>query len=477
MTPVVVALAVLGGVGAGALAMGKPMAVLVVAIVPLPLALWRWPRAGVILMLATAATVEQVSYSVGQKKGAFTQSIPLFHSVVKGIGLNPFEILLGLVVIFWLMQGALVGSLRLPRSSLSKSIALLVVLVIFEFGVGLSRHGKFSIAVWEARPLLYLATMYVLGSSLLTTRKALRAVLWALVLGSSFKALQGVIIYVQTRHMSPRPQAILGHEEAFFFGLYIFLTLGLWIFQIKGRLRATATALLPLVLMANLSNSRRTSWAIIYTGMIVFLIVAYRCLPERRSSLRWITFVLVICGAVYFPAFWNHGNGNIAQPARALRSQIKPDARDLSSNLYRKQENANLVLNIRESHSLGKGYGVPIKYSLPIVDISGSDPFIAYVPHNGILYIWMRLGIIGEIAFLSFVGLAIIRACQLTKVADRELSMLGTFVICGLVAYVVQGYDDMGFFWFRIALCIGLLLGGVEAALRMERERVSVVAT
>jgi hypothetical protein len=34
----------------------------------------------------------------------------------------------------------------------------------------------------------------------------------------------------------------------------------------------------------------------------------------------------------------------------------------------------------------------------------------------------------------------------------------------------------MGFFWFRIALALGVLLGGVEAALRLARTGAPVLA-
>ena len=140
------------------------------------------------------------------------------------------------------------------------------------------------------------------------------------------------------------------------------------------------------------------------------------------------------------------------------------------SNQYRQAEDANLVLNVQASNGIGKGFGVPIDYAIPITDLSNISSAIDFVPHNGVLYVWMRMGLLGEIAFFSMVGAMIMRACQLVKVADRELALLGTVVVCAIVGYVVQGYNDMGFFWFRIAVGLGVLLGAVEAALRLSRE-------
>jgi hypothetical protein len=182
---------------------------------------------------------------------------------------------------------------------------------------------------------------------------------------------------------------------------------------------------------------------------------------------------LLILSAFYFPAFWN-SDSTIGQPAHAIHSAVKPDPRDLSSDLYRTQEDANLLFNIRQSHDLGMGFGVPIDYALPITNISSIDPLIAYIPHNGVLYIWMRLGIAGEAAFLMMIAAGILRAVELARIGDQELALIGTLTVCAVVAYLVQGYDDMGFSWFRIALCMGVLFGTTEAALRLARRERSL---
>ena len=98
----------------------------------------------------------------------------------------------------------------------------------------------------EMRPFVYVVATYLLTSTLVADRRALRAVLWALVVCVALKAAQGLLIFVQVRHMNPRPESVLGHEESFFFALLAFLVLAMWLWRVEGgRLRATATALLP----------------------------------------------------------------------------------------------------------------------------------------------------------------------------------------------------------------------------------------
>jgi hypothetical protein len=469
LAPLVVAAALAGGVGgAQRPPQRQPMRNNLFVVVLVPLALWKWPQAGVLALLAGTATIEQFRYTVGPRAGVFTDKIPLFQSLSKGSGVTPAEMLLVLMALIWLMKGAVERSWGAPRSPLARSIVLLLGLVVVGFVVGVAHGGKVKVAGWEVRPWFYLGLAYLFTASLLRTRNVLRTILWTLVLGSGFKAIQGVVMFLSIRHMPGRPENILAHEESFFFGVFIILTLGLWLFQVRGRLRVVATCLLPFVLVADMANARRNAWAIIGTTLIAFGIAAYSALPERRRGLRRIAAVGMVVSAVYFPLFWNK-SGTLAQAARAVHSQIAPDARDKQSNQYRTAENANLALNIRQS--LGRVFGLPIHYAIAIVDISNVDAAIAFLPHNGILWVWMRMGILGEVLFWAMVAAAIIRSCQLVKTGDRELALFGTVAVCAVVAYVVQGYNDLGLFWFRIAICLGVLLGGVEVALRLRSGR------
>src|SRR5262245_56670247 len=53
---------------------------------------------------------------------------------------------------------------------------------------------------------------------------------------------------------SPYPEAILEHDESFFFSCYRLLTAALWFFGKRGNLRRVATALLPFIVTAELAT-------------------------------------------------------------------------------------------------------------------------------------------------------------------------------------------------------------------------------
>jgi hypothetical protein len=322
--------------------------------------------------------------------------------------------------------------------------------------------------LWELRSWIYLTCAVLIAAAFIKTRRALDIMLWIFVLGSGFKGIQGTVIFFSyARHMVPRPEAILGHEEAFFFGFFCAITCALWLYDIRGPLRRAATGLLPFVIIADLANARRTAWLVLAVAILVMAVIALATVSDRRRFLTRSLTVLTIGLALYLPAYWNH-YGTLAQPAQAVRSQYSPSPRDKSSDLYRQQENLNVIADIKGSGLLGSGFGIPTDYT-DIANISSIDPMIAYIPHNGLLWIWLRLGMQGEIVFWCFISICIVRACSLARAPDRRLAMFGTLVACAIVGYIIDGYEDMGLAEFRIAVAMGCLLGAMEAAIALAK--------
>jgi hypothetical protein len=471
------------GLLAGTMAVGgSTLQVAGLAVVFVPVVLWKRPQLGPALIVAAAVLVEQVqaagpgsdplaaasgSTAADGLSAPITSSIPLFHGL-GSLHLQPADLLLLLLLGIYFTRTDATTRIW-PSSHLGRAIAALFASLLFGIFVGLSHHGTLRVALMEVRPFVYLCATYVLTAVLVRNRSALRTVLWTFVVATGLKALQALYVFVtQARHMHPRPQSIIGHEVAYIFAAYMFLVAALWLFQTPGRLRKTATWLLPLVVTANLVNDRRAAWLLLGGGFLALAVIGYRALPSRRRKLRRIGLVVLGVSAVYFPLYWNK-EGTLAQPARAIHSQFAPDTRDAASNLYRLQEDANLKFNIKQGGVLGKGFGVPIDYALPIVDLSKIDPNIKYIPHNGILYVPMRMGILGVTAIWLVLGAGILVGCRLTRSMDRELAVVGALVACSVVAYALEGGTDQGFYFDRIALVTGALLGLTEAARRIQR--------
>src|SRR5262249_30216629 len=154
-----------------------------------------------------------------------------------------------------------------------------------------------------------------------------------------------------------------------------------------------------------------------------------------------------IAFAIYLAFFWNT-NGILGQPARAVQAMVAPSERDQQSDLYRVAENANLMLAIR-SAPLGAGFGIPIDYVVPIIDLSRIDPFIKSITHDGILYGWMRMGWQGFVLWWAWIGFVMIAAASLIRSKDLRLATFGALAAVCVSGYVIEGYYDFGLFWFR----------------------------
>ena len=441
-----------------------------------PVIVWRRPELGVASFILLATLIEQFPIEQlpmsAQPALIITDQIPLFISFAGSAGLtglmvSPLEIALFVTVLVWLMKGVVQRTLRLPRSYLALTIALFVAVIVFGEVQGLAHGGSFRESIDELRPWFYLVLLYLMVSQLLERSWTVTPILWAFTIGTGIKGLQGTIRFFAVHGATPRPEAILAHEEAFFFGLFVILTVALWLFWRPSRLRMVATALLPAVLLADLGNNRRAAWLILFGGLAALALVAWIRLPHRRRAITSSAAALAVLGSVYLAIFWN-GSGALAQPARAIRSAVAPSVRDNLSDLYRLQENANLQLNIKLAGPLGAGFGVPIRYVLPITDLTRTTPSLAYVPHDGILYVWLRLGILGMLLFWCVIGAAIIATCRLIRSPDERVLLFGGFALSALIAYVIEGYYDLGLSWFRVAVFMGCLLGALEAARRLK---------
>jgi hypothetical protein len=463
---------VAGAIAGELVATGRGIVVIAFVLLLVPVILARNPDLAPAFVLAPALLIEQSPIDIGSGINRITDHLPLFG----GLGpthLDGSDILIIGLFLIWVIKVAQ-PSTRLPRSAIGTSLVVLEAAVVLGFVVGVAHHGDTRIAFLEMRPYVYLAASFFLASRLGTTERSLRIALWAIVLATGFKGIQGLVVFLQVGHRDPRPDAVLAHEESVFLGIFLLLVLALWWFDVPGRLRTTAMCFLPFVLATDLANSRRTAFLILGVGFAVLTLVAYTRLPSRRRVLRRMIVCIALFSAIYLPVYWNQ-TGTLGQPALAVHSLFSPNPRDESSDLYRTQEDANLKLNIAEGGPLGKGFGVPINYALPIVDIRDVDPLITWIPHDGLLYIPMRMGVLGAIAFWCVLAAGMLGACRLLRSRDREAAMFGAIVVCLLFAYVLEGYKDQGFFYFRVALVVGTMLGLTQAALRREEARVDPV--
>ena len=477
------AMAVVFGLAAGRLVVdGLAFAAVWFAIILVPLLFWRVPASPVIVLVVAATNIERQG---DNSPDAITAKIPIFRSLQESYGVSgaivtPIELLIILAVLIWVAKAISDRRLTLKRSPLGLAVAIFFTIALFEEFYGLARGAIFNISLWELRPFLYLGAAFLLASQLVSTTATLDVILWGIVIGTGLKGILGTERVITLANVVPQPEAILEHDESFFFSLFIALTVLMWVLGRRGRLRLIATLLLPFVVTADLGNHRRAAWAMLVAIAIALWVIVYQRMPDRRKLIGVVGGATLVMGSAYIVAFKDAGS-LLGEPASAIMSEFTPNTRDYNSNEYRILENQNLALDIRESFLTGTGFGVPITHPIPIFDASSRDPLINFIPHNTILYVWLRTGTIGAIAFWLMVGAAVVSACRLARHRDRDLCLFGMVVLTGIIAWVIQGRLDKGITSFRIIIMVGCLTGALEAARRLGQaglaERLSRVGT
>ena len=128
-----------------------------------------------------------------------------------------------------------------------------------------------------------------------------------------------------------------------------------------------------------------------------------------------------------------------------------------ASNSYRVIEMQNAIANIERAPVLGLGFGNTWSEVAPL---PGGDKLAINVLHNTWLWMWMKTGIIGFLAFL-WMGAAFLwmgfRAFRGQR--DPKLAAVALALLCAFIAQTVMITFEMQLSLYQTTVAIGVLLG------------------
>ena len=432
--------------------------------------IWRYPSATFYLLFAAILVFE---VNVSNHPDAIVDKIPFFRNIntiiqmytdktVNAFPINPMEVLLLITGVFAALRAIFDHRGKIVLGPLFLPITAYMVFVMLGWINGMLTGGDFKISLQEVRPQFYFLMAYLMAVNTIKTPGHLQRIYWITVLCIGLKG----IIYTIRRNtvfagMALPDQGVGSHEEAFFFDCFEMLLIILSFCNIQKHLRRVMCFLLPIVVLGNLATNRRAGTAAIIIVMPILLLAAHRVLPKYRKGIAAFGLAIIILGPLYYFTF-RHSESMLGQPARAIASQFDPDARDAGSNAYRDAENADLVATIHLAPLQGYGYGKRMLHVAPIADISKLYDWWDIITHNQVLWVWMRTGTLGMVAFWMMVSAIIIYACRTirSESATAEVKAIGIFtmmVICmlmffGLLDLQFTNYRDMlfGGFWVGI---------------------------
>lgn len=331
------------------------------------------------------------------------------------------------------------GPLALPA-------ALFLLFVLAGLVRGLVDGGDAVIALWEARPLVHVVAVGVIAHVLLERRHHVTRLVWVVMVALAIEGVWG------TLHTLGPAGAVAGahrgsitdHAASIHINAVIVLCVVVWVHRGVGwRFRLGVPLLLPPMLFVYLASQRRAAFLTLGIACALLLVMLWR---ERPRLFRMLLPGLCLAGAVYLGAFWN-SSSPLGLPARAVRSVVASDqasAKDQGSNAYRALENANIRQTMHAHPILGVGFGRPFDIVRPMPDISFAFEWWAYITHNSVLWIWLKMGAAGFVVLLVLVGTTLFTGARVIGSArdpDRRAVLAAATLY--LVMHFVYAWVDM----------------------------------
>ncbi len=357
--------------------------------------------------------------------------------------LSPLELLAGVTLIAWLIRQIADPTWRFIRGRMFWPIAIFTGFVVFGFLRGAASGGDKRVAVFEGRALFYVLIVYVLVTNLLSTRRQyVRLVMTALV-GVAIQSIFSLTYYLGLPGSERASLESLGeHSATIPMNALLILLIGSLLFKCSRWIRWCSFLLAIPITWAYILSQRRAAMVALFVGVFILVCILYQ---RRRRAFWFVAPATLLVGLGFVLATWN-AQGAIGLPAQAVKTVLFPDDlsdADTSSDLYRKLEAANIYYTIQQNRIFGIGFGQKFSQPIPMPDISFFE-FWEYIPHNNVLWIWLKLGFLGFAATLFMFG----RAVQL---GARSIALVRTndhvaFVAVGLtyvVMFLVFAYVDI----------------------------------
>jgi O-antigen ligase len=381
--------------------------------------------------------------------------------VADQINFSPLELILVFAVICWFVRHFARHDHHIVRGPALVPLLVFTGFVVVGFMYGVSRGGDIRVAVYESRGLLYLPIVYFLVSNTCHTARQYRAMLWTAMWGVLGQSIMALIYFAQLSATERKALEDLGELGASVaIDALIIFTLATLLFA--GSARRTKFLLVAMLLPTGytyLLAQRRAAIVGLGVGLIALFVVLFW--RQRRTFWKVVPF-FTLAAVGYLGAFWN-STGTAGFPAQAIKTVIAPgaiSAKDQSSDIYRLIENADLNATIRDSPLTGLGFGQPFHQPITLPDISFFE-FYRFIPHNSILWIWIKTGIFGFASMFFLFGRTLAvgarKIRQLSSAADVTVVVTATLFVMmyAIFAYVDIAWDARGavFLGFAIAVC------------------------
>ena len=425
------------------------------------IALLVWPRSGLYTLFAAALLLEQWGIAGLNPITAQTH----FFENVSGYSAIPLrfslaDILAVLALIAWGLRRAVGANPPARMGPVGWPVFAYGALFGVGFVTGIVRGGLWDMgaALAEFRGPLFLCIAYFLTVNLVRDRGQVQIFMRLLVILTVVKAVQGLFNYVEMINGPIWLEAVTAHEDVVFFDLAVVLAIGAFILGLRGRLAYVLYATLPIIGSVELLTQRRVAFIALAGGIAAIGALLAYVEPRRTSILFGSAFIALL---FYGVIAWDQ-QGLLAQPIRAVRSAFDPsslNARDLSSNWWRELENTNIAYTLKQLPVTGVGLGQQYLFLREPPQLT-NFVYWRYMTHDAVLWVWLKAGILGFLAFWTWVaGTGITGARLFRALPTPDLKLIAAVPVVLVVIQVIFSSVDLGLTYTRNMIVLGVAIG------------------
>jgi hypothetical protein len=412
----------------------------------------------------------------------FTKNLSSQESILfisNGISFTPLELCLGALFLGWILQR--VGQRGVPvlKGRLYRPIMVFTLFLVFGLVHGLASGGNRNAALWEIRAMLYLPIGYVLFTNLIDRKEQYRRLYTLIMIAVFMNSIIALLNYgTLSEAKKDTMESFIAHGATLPMNAMLVLLAASWLFRDGSRARRIV---LPFVLVpvgyVYVISERRAGFVALLGALILLGIFLFWTRP--RAFWKVVPLVFLI-GATYTAAFWNNETSAAGFPAQAIKSVIAPDqvsSRNQDSDFYRIVEKNDIVATIRSSPVLGIGFGHEFLRPYPLPQI---NPFLLepYMPHNAILYMWMKVGAFGFMSMVYLFGVAMLTGSRtvLRLPKGSDYAAITFTSVAFVLMYAVFAYVDIS--WdAQNMLVLALAMAQIASASRLAGTPDDVVDT
>lgn len=450
------------GVGAVALALLGYAALLVPFYLTLVVVVVARPRHGSYIVMALGLAFEPAAIDSSKPISVALYELPPALKDLLPITVSPLELLMAFtaLVVFFRLEPAS------QRAPLPRIVFAIPVFVALGFVYGLQKGGDVKLGYQEARGLMFGAFAFVTARRLTGGHERPLIVAGLGGIGVLSLIVLGRYFFITRSGTAGIPlEMAYAHEDAMFLAIGFVAALVLLLRQGRGRDRLLLVVFEALVLAALLTTGRRAGTLVLVIGVATAVLFCFR---HRPALVVAMGVPAVLISAAYLGAYWNKEYGAIAQPARAIRSQIDPSARDDSSDTYRETERYDVTQTVRLNRVMGVGFGRPFAPFQPLPDLTSFWPLQFFTPHSNLLWLWLKMGALGAGALLATWVLAFGRCVSAFReaISSNQFDSMPVIAASILLMYLSYAQVDLALVGARSAAVLACALA---AALSLPR--------